>query len=276
MQSPFPTKKFFIVLLFLIVASFGIFKFFGFLNHRNAENKLEEQKLAVLQKAMLPEQENLSLQGIPQGDQKIATSTINAIAAVVYLNEQTKANGATLEEITGTVAKQIESAKARLDADTYTKNDIVIDSDNSPEALKKYGNDMAGLFVKYGQQKSQSHLVIIKTALEKNDPKELKKLDPYIEFQKNVIRDALTLRVPSVAATAHLHVVNASMELLILLQGFRGVFDDLPSAVAANSRIEKSAIRFGEAFVEMNTMFKQNGIVFLPGDAGSLFSRFEK
>jgi hypothetical protein len=276
MQSPFPTKKFFIVLLFIIITSFGIFKFFGFLNHRNAENKLEEQKLAVLQTAMLPEQNNLSLEGVPQGDQKIATSTINAIAAVVYLNQQTKANGATLEEITGTVAKQIESAKARLDADTYTKNDIVIDSDNSPEALKKYANDLAGLFVKYGQGKSQSHLVIIKTALEKNDPKELKKLDPFIDFQKNVTRDALTMKVPSVAATAHLHVINASMELLILLQGFRGALDDVPAAVAANSRIEKSAVRFGEAFTEMNAVFKQNGVVFVSGDTWNLFSRFEK
>jgi hypothetical protein len=139
MQSPFPTKKFFIVLFFLIVTSFGIFKFFGFLKHRDAENKLEEQKFAVVQNALLPYLENSPTNGV--FEEELATSTLSAVAAVVYLNQQTKANGSTMEEITASVAKQIASNKASLDADTYTKNDVVTGSDNSPEALKKYAND---------------------------------------------------------------------------------------------------------------------------------------
>lgn len=271
MQPPFPTKKFFLVLLFLVLAAGGIFKLFSFLNNRTVPSTPEEQKLAVIQN------EVLSLQGdaavTPAMKQRVATSTLNAVAAVVYLNEQTKANGATMEEITSSVAKQVQAMQDRLDADTYTKNDILIGNDNSPEALKKYGNDMAEIFAKYGKDKQPlSYLEIIKKALETNDPKIIKGLDPYISFEKNVIKDALALKAPPAVAVAHLHIINASAEMLLLFQSFATIFSEVPAAIASNSRLEKSAHRLLDSFKELGGVFNRSGVVFSSKEAGIIFT----
>ncbi len=140
MQPPFPTKKFFIVLLFLVVVAGGAFKLLKSLNNSTTPSAPEEQGLAVVpqQNEASPRQVNVA--GVPTPETRIATSTLNAVAAVVYLNQQTKANGATMEQIATKVAKQVQDAGTRLDSDTYTKNDILTTNDNSPEAIKKYGN----------------------------------------------------------------------------------------------------------------------------------------
>lgn len=274
MQPPFPTKKFFLVLLFIVFAAGGIFKLFSFLNRPAAPNTIGDQKLAVLQNEVIPREVNLA--GAPTEPTRIATSTLNAVAAVVYLNEQTKANGATMEEIATKVASQIQDAGARLDSDMYSKNDILTASGNSPEALKKYGNDMAGIFIKYGDEKHRPYLEIIKRALETNDPKKMAELDPYITFQKNVVRHGLALSVPSTAATTHLRIINASAEMAAILQGFQSAFSDVPAAVASNSRLTKASKRFAESFKEADAFFKQNGVVFLPEEDGHIFASFSK
>lgn len=274
MQPPFPTKKFFLVLLFIVVAAGGIFKLFGFLNGPAVPKTVEEQKLAVIQNEVLPREVNIA--GAPTEPTRIATSTLNAVAAVIYLNEQTKANGATMEEIATKVANQIQDSGARFDSDMYTKNNILTTNDNSPEALKKYGNDMAGIFIKYGEEKHQPYLEIIKKALETNDPKKMAELNPYITFQKNVVKYGLALGVPSSAAPTHLHIINACAEMAAILQGFESTFSDVPTAVASNSRLTKASKRFADSFKETDAFFKQNGVVFLPEEDGHIFASFSK
>jgi len=273
MQAIFPTKKFFIVLLFIVLVAGGTYGLFGVINRRAAQNTPDKQNLSLLQKEALRPKNNAPALTAEQV-QRVATSTINAVAAVVYLNEQTKANGATMGEITGKVGKQIQDAKEKLDADAYTKNDLTISSDDSPSALKKYGNDLAGILFKYGSDRQTSdYFQIIKKGLEKKDPKEFAKLDPFITFEKNVIRDALALSVPPAASTAHLHFLNGSAEFLLLLQGFQNTLTDFPSAIAANSRIVKSSVRLGNSFLEIGALLKQHGVVFLPEDAGGFFTK---
>lgn len=276
MQPPFPTKKFFIILLFLVVVAGGAFTFFKSLNNSTAPSTPEEQRVAVVQQnETSPRQVNIA--GTPTPETRIATSTLNAVAAVVYLNEQTKANGATMEQIATRVAKQVQDAGARLDSDTYTKNDILTTNDNSPEAIKKYGNDMAGIFMKYGKEKqSETYLDIIKKALETKNPKELDKLNPYITFQKNVVREGLLLRVPSSASSVHLHIINACAEMVALLQGFQSAFDNTPSAVASNSRLKTASQRFIDSFKEADAFFKQSGAGFLPEESGYIFTKVSK
>lgn len=276
MQPPFPTKKFFIVLLFLVLVGIGGFQLFTFLKNRSAEKANEEQKLAVVQKALLEPANNIASDIVEE--KPVATSTLNAVAAVVYLSEQTKANGKTMEEITAGVGKQIQEAKEKLDGDAYSKNDILVNGDNSPEAIKKYGNDMAGIFMKYGHEEPQkeTYLDIIKRALETKNKKEFAKLDPHTNFQKNIVRDALVLVVPSSVAPVHLHIINAFAENIAILQGFQNALDDVPSLVAANSRLGKAAERFIGSLKEADEFFRQNGIVFLPEEAGAIFADIAK
>lgn len=273
MQPLFPTKKFFIVLLFLVLVAGGAFKLFKFLNSRNAEQHFEEQKIALLQNEVLRPQINATRPSTPAKEPRVATSTLNAVAAVVYLNEQTKANGATMKDITARVGKEIQDAKIKLDTDVYTKNDLLIDADNSPEAIKKYGNDMAGIFLKYGQvQASADYLTIVKRALETKSPKELKKIEPYINFYKNIIRDSLLLKVPSSAASIHLDIINSYAQMLGILQGFLTVLDNPAAAIASNSRLTKASVRFLDSYKKADDYFKEKGVVFSPGENGGLFA----
>jgi hypothetical protein len=277
MQSPFPTKKFFVVLLFLAVVALGAFKLFGFLSARTAQKAIEEQKLAIVQNELLPSLQNNVRDATLVAEQTVATSTLNAVAVVAYLNEQTKANGRTMEEITADVGKKIQTAKEKLDADAYSKNDILTDNDNSPEAIKNYANVMGGIFITYGREpQSESYLEIIKKALETKNPKEFKKLDPYIAFYQNIIRDSLSLAAPTQAASVHLHIINGYAEMLALIQGFQTTFDDVPLAVASYSRLEKASSRFIDSFKEADALFKQNGVVFFPNENGNIFADVAK
>jgi hypothetical protein len=270
MQPPFPTKKFFLVLLFLIVAAGGAYKLFEVLNSRSAQKASTEKTAVILQNEIARNTKRIITD--PINEQPVATSTLNAVAAVVYLNQQTKENGATMEEISAKVGKQIQEVKNKLDGSTYTKNDIILINDNGADALRKYGNDMAGIFVTRGNGKSgESYLVTLKRALEKNDPTELKKLDTDISFYKNIIKDSLALAVPSSAASVHLNIINSYAEMLVLIQGFQASFNDLPSAVAAYSRLEKSAIRFMNSYRDAMDFFMEKEVTFALGEKGSLF-----
>jgi hypothetical protein len=271
MQPPFPTKKFFIVLLFLILAAGGTFKFFRFLHNRIASSTLGEQKLAT-QNTVLPRQVNIT--GIPTQKTTVATSTLTAVAAVAYLSEQTKANGATMDQITASVGKQIQDAKDKLDGDTYLKSDITTGEGDSPDALKKYANDMAEIFIKTSKDydSKETYLTIVKNALEKKDPNELKKLDPYISFYKKVIADSLKLPVPPSAVSIHLGIINSYAQTLALIQGFQSTSDDLPSAIASNARIQKSSIRFMNSCKDAGDFFVANGVTFSQEEKGNLFA----
>lgn len=272
MQPPFPTKKFFIVLLFLVLVAGGTSALFGFLRSRPVQKAPDEKQVAIIQREIARNTQYDLTDPITEKD--IATSTLNAVAAVVYLNQQTKANGATIGEIAASVGKEIQKAKDKLDGDTYTMSNLSAGNDNSPEALKKYGNDMAEIFIttsnKYNPK--ESYLVLVKQALESGDPKKLKKLDPYVDFYKNIIKDSLALKVPSSAASIHLNIINSYAETLALIQAFQAVFDDAPSAVAAHSRLEKASARFMDAFKGAADFFKEKGVVFFQGEKGALFS----
>jgi hypothetical protein len=270
MQPPFPTKKFFLVLLFLAITASGAYKLFGFLNSRAVQKASTEKTAAILQNEIARNTGRTITDSV--NEQLIATSTLNAVAAVVYLNEQTKANGATIGEISAKTGKQIQEAKNKLDGNTYTKNDIILANDNSAETIRKYGNDMAGIFITQGNKKSEeSYLLIAKRALEKNDPKELEKIDADISFYKNVIKDSLALAVPSSAVSVHLNIINSYAEMLTLIQGFQASFDNLPSAIAAYSRLEKSAIRFMNSYKDAADFFMEKEVTFALGEKGGLF-----
>ncbi len=264
MQSLFPTKKFFLILFFLILLAGGVFGLFRLSNNKTAQNLSLEQKSGLVPSYRVAGADT---------ELKIATSTADAVATVVYLSEQTKANGATFSEITASVAKQIQAAKKKLDTDTYTIKDIKTMDDNSVEALRKYGDTMAKIFLYFGKDKqSSTYLEIIKKALETGDKKELEKIDPYILFLKNNIRMSLYIAVPSSASSVHLNIINGYAETLALLEGFRTLFDDVPAAIAAHSRLEKSAQRFIDSFKEADAFFKQKGVVFVPNENGDLFA----
>ncbi|MBI2120629.1 MAG: hypothetical protein HYT94_03335 [Parcubacteria group bacterium] len=271
MQSPFPTKKFFLVLAFLVLLTAGIFEAYQ-LSNKNAVN---DAAIAVENKnvALKPYGNTIVATTDAQGEPVLATSTMRAVATVAYLREQTKANGATLEQIAGGAGQKIQAEKKKLDADTYTAKDVKTSDDNSPEALKRYGNIMAGIFLFHGQkQQSSSYIEIIKEALEKNNPKKLEELDPFIDFYKNVLTESLSFPVPSSALSVHLKIINSYAETFILLDGFRNLFGDIFPAVASQSRLDESSKRFIEAFAAASTFFKQKEVEFLPREGGNLFA----
>lgn len=268
MQPLFPTKKFFIVLAFLALSGVGAFKLFWSFDKKPAESPA----VAVTEKTDTRPYANIVASEI-KGEPVLATSTMQAVATVAYLKEQTKANGATLEEIAGSAGKKIQAEKKRLDSDTYTAKDLTVREDNSPEALKKYGKITAGIFFYYGnEQQKSSYIEIIKKALEKNDTKELAKLDPFIDFYKKVLGASLAVPVPSSAVSVHLQIVNSYAETLAVLENFRNLFGNLFPAVASHSRLDESSKRFIVAFTEADAFFKQKGITFLPEESGSLFA----
>jgi hypothetical protein len=261
-----PTKKFFITLIVFVVAGAGIFKMAMFLKQQSNEKYLEEQKLTAVQNEARARAANLF------GDTVTAPETLNAVAKVIYLNEQTKANGATMEQITASVGQKIQKAKEALDKDVYSKKDVIVSKDNSTESLKNYGNAMMEIFIKHGSNKSgESFVVLAKKAFETKNPEDFKKLDVYLDYYSNIIKDSLALPVPSSAVPVHLSMVNSYHESKLLIQGFRNGLDDINPAIASFSRLGESSVGFLDAFKDAADFFKEKEVVFSSEDKGALF-----
>ena len=154
----------------------------------------------------------------------------------------------------------------------YDKSSFPIISDNSKAALFKYGNDIGAVITKYNPSKSRNEIVIVKQAIDTNNPSVLKELDPIVTGYTSMVKALLQVKVPSAMIDFHKNLVNSLSELVFANEGFTKIYADGVVGLEAVAVFQNSVKDLGTSMGAIVKYFSLVGITFSPSDAGSIFT----
>ena len=219
--------------------------------------------------------------GIPDWQEPFAVGTINldrttgvststltgqlVMSLADYLSEGDKAP----EEVLSLIGSELMTSATDPQ---YWNEDINIISDNSPVALRAYGNAVALIATRYPlPANTKNEMVIFNDSFSQNDPELLKSLDPIISSYKKVRDDMLEIPVPSSMTREHLSLTNVYNALAIDIRGFRKVHEDALTSTLRLRRYPSDAAALQAAISNLYLKLHQSGIQWSDADAASKF-----
>ncbi len=155
----------------------------------------------------------------------------------------------------------------------YTEGEIIIGPDDSTSTIREYGN-MVGEIMKRNTVSNTNPILIMQTALDKNDPNTLKQLDEKIIANKKVISDVLKLKVPPSALMIHKDFINASSNAVETLTSMKNVFTDPITAIFATSNFLNMSDNMKNSIDQSKQYFSKKGIVYEKTDTGYYFTNY--
>ncbi len=123
----------------------------------------------------------------------------------------------------------------------FTPADIVITTNNSPEALAAYGEAIASIVVSYSEDGTQSETDILVQALRSQNGDDLKKLDAKIDAYSQYVDTTKNLSVPSSMVQEHLALLNSYQAILSDITAMRNAFSDPMLALLRLKRYQDDA-----------------------------------
>lgn len=137
----------------------------------------------------------------------------------------------------------------------YSEKDIRT-SKTTAESVGTYNSSLNQIFRKHSlSTKTQNELAILGVAVEKENPKELEKLDPIINGYKGIVTDLVNMTVPQDAVSTHLALLNTSSNILANIEAMRQTFTDPVKSFAAVSQYKQHVIDMMVAYEKINKYF---------------------
>lgn len=152
----------------------------------------------------------------------------------------------------------------------YELKDIIVITDTSKEAIKKYGNDIGAVFKKYNAN-NRDEAVIAKEAIDKEDYKILKEIDPIILNYKNIINNLLKIQAPKSISDTHLALINSVNLFLFVSESLRKVDVDPVKGLQGVNRELEAAKALDDALRSIKDRLYSIDITYSNTEPGSMF-----
>ena len=159
------------------------------------------------------------------------------------------------------------------DVKSFSINDLKVSNDNSPAALKKYGNELGTVFEEYLKLKLPDELLIVARAVSSGDQGELQKLDQIISANKKLIEKHLAMSVPQKASSVHLKLVNHYQTITAAIENMKRAISDPLTGTIAISRYKKELKPLNDTMTELKNFFINNKVIFEPDEPGKIFNK---
>lgn len=153
----------------------------------------------------------------------------------------------------------------------YAEKDILVSQDNSIEAIRKYGNEVAAIFKKYNNPKARNEVMIAKESLDNENPDGLKEIDPIILAYKNTLTGLLKTPAPQTLSDNHLQIINAMSTLVFSAESLRKIDKDTLAGIQGSSVWLAAASSLNKSFNFLKATFTSHGIVYGPEEPASYF-----
>ena len=187
---------------------------------------------------------------------KFARELFTTVAA---LNQTGEIDDATIEDITTSLALQIQTPVQRK---VFTLADLKVTSDNSVPAYEKYGGSLVEIF--QGRYPFQEHVTNVLQKFseggEDADPAILAELDPTIKNLSVMLDNMTTITVPSETSSYHLALTNALEEVFENLSDLRKFESDPVLAFNAINQYLENQEELDSQLLTMANLFLGNNI----------------
>jgi hypothetical protein len=146
-----------------------------------------------------------------------------------------------------------------------------VDNAETPEKIKAYGNTIATILTDKPPTPLEHELVILDRATQKNDPKELKKLDPLIAEYKKIESALMKVVVPKSAVEQHVAFTESVSGMIYSITGISYIMTDPIKSLPGVSSYAENSQKFLEILRKYKSYFDTEGIIFNPDDNGYQF-----
>ncbi|QQR64713.1 hypothetical protein IPH92_04090 [Candidatus Kaiserbacteria bacterium] len=145
---------------------------------------------------------------------------------------------------------------------------------SSFESVYTYGNELS-LLLKKHSIKNENEAVILKRALETNNPSVLAELVPIQAVYTGMIVDALSLPVPETLVDEHIAFLNACEALATDIEAMQVAFSDPLYALARVKEYQNDAKNLAKSFGNFAKAFTAEGVTYANTEPAAFFYLFD-
>jgi hypothetical protein len=148
----------------------------------------------------------------------------------------------------------------------FTEKDITQFETDDSEVLKAYGNQIANSITSHSAN-GDSEIFILQEYLRYNNPEKLKELDPIALSYTTMVKDLLSVEVPTTYTKQHLDLLNALNAVREDVRGMQKIEEDAMYALLRTKRYEDDVMGMGNAVKNLfNTLYLKEGIRWQQGE----------
>ena len=172
------------------------------------------------------------------------------------------------EDIIGTKAELAEKAVTALKTQgtdfVYTIDDIIIDPDDSVEAMRRYGNRIAQIAIDNSApvRDNLSEVDILERAIDTDNPERLKDLDPIIAAYDSYFEKTKATPVPPQLVQQHVDLLNVYNAVRNDIMAMRETFDDPLLALLRTKRYEDDIAGLIYVYYNIDLALRREGITY--------------
>lgn len=162
------------------------------------------------------------------------------------------------------------NATAKQNLAKFTSKNLpnILEAENV-DTIHDYGNNFWNIVEKNTPKTAlQNEYVIFLNAIQKEDEKELKKLDPVAEGYTNTIKEMLIMPVPRSAVEKHLEILNSMNSILAYIEDMRVYFKDPTRGFKALIYYKDSVPELQKSLKNLISYFKEKGVVYVEEESG--------
>lgn len=153
----------------------------------------------------------------------------------------------------------------------YMQKDILVSADSSAAAIRKYGNEMGAIFIKYHNSSVRNEMIIAKESVDQEDPEILKEIYPILASYKNILAALIKVSAPQSLAQNHLDFINALSILVFSAESMTKMDTDTLAGIQGSSVWLGGVTTLNKAFNGLKNSFAANGITYTKTETGSFF-----
>lgn len=152
----------------------------------------------------------------------------------------------------------------------YTFADITLAEEDTPEALRAYGNRISEITTSH--KTTANELEIINRALDTKNPELLKELDTNIAAYRSYLEETLATPVPETLARQHVDLLNVYNAILNDLTAMQAVYHDPLLGLLRLKRYPDDVEGLIYVYFSFDHAFRQAGITFSEDEPGAIFN----
>ena len=179
--------------------------------------------------------------------------------------------GPTKEQVIADTADLLR--KTAIKDTIYNLNNITV-IESSPDAIRTYANTLGQILINNNVPGSENELVVMKRALQTNNPAELEKLEPIIAMYKNLRDQTMATPVPRGFEKQHLDLINVYQGVYATLDGMKLVFTDPVVALLRIKRYQDDATGLSNGLTNMYNALVPYANLLQPHDPALVFANF--
>jgi hypothetical protein len=154
----------------------------------------------------------------------------------------------------------------------YKYTDILVKEDDSNEAIKQYGNDLAAVLKTYSVN-SRNEGVIVKDAFDKKDMSILNELNPILNSYQKILNGVLKIPTTKSMAANHLNLVNLLSSSIFMIESYKKSVNDPMAGIQAISLGVKNGDDSIIIFDSIRKSISSHSITYLPSENGYIFTQ---